>query len=347
MDSTYPNRHYQWGAQDGGTKGNALPPAAGGFAWETIFDRAISRGLTARYYYSDLPFAALYGSRGIGWVHPVVAVLRRRRRRQAPQHRLRRPRRSCGEDQGTSGDEHPHGDIRVGQAFMSDVVHAFMRVAAVPARRPVHRLRRVGRVLRPRQARATSPTAAQNHRNLANDYGLTGLPDPRASASRPYSRQGRRQPHAGHPRVDPEADLLPLALGHLNKRHRYAINIGRSLDFAHPNREPPSLPDPAGGRRHAVHAGRRPGPSAARPKPHDMAKLESSGLVERYGYEVLHAELRPALPPARQRPQGAARLDPGPMSELEPADAECSPTWRCSPWAPRWEQSAWWPAPAA
>ena len=31
-----------------------------------------------------------------------------------------------GEDQGTSGDEHPHGDIRVGQAFMSDVVHAFM-----------------------------------------------------------------------------------------------------------------------------------------------------------------------------------------------------------------------------
>jgi phospholipase C len=25
-----------------------------------------------------------------------------------------------------SGDEHPHGDIRIGQAFMSDVVHAFI-----------------------------------------------------------------------------------------------------------------------------------------------------------------------------------------------------------------------------
>ena len=27
---------------------------------------------------------------------------------------------------GVSGDEHPHGDVRVGQAFMADVVHAFM-----------------------------------------------------------------------------------------------------------------------------------------------------------------------------------------------------------------------------
>ena len=31
-----------------------------------------------------------------------------------------------GESQGTSGDEHPHGDVRVGQAFISDVVHAFI-----------------------------------------------------------------------------------------------------------------------------------------------------------------------------------------------------------------------------
>lgn len=31
-----------------------------------------------------------------------------------------------GYEPGISGDEHPHGDIRIGQAFMSDVVHAFM-----------------------------------------------------------------------------------------------------------------------------------------------------------------------------------------------------------------------------
>ncbi len=31
-----------------------------------------------------------------------------------------------GEGSGTSGDEHPHGDIRTGQAFIADVVHAFL-----------------------------------------------------------------------------------------------------------------------------------------------------------------------------------------------------------------------------
>jgi len=47
---------------------------------------------------------------------------------------------SWARDQGTSGDEHPHGDVRTGQAFMSDVVNAVHRVAAVEERRALHRL---------------------------------------------------------------------------------------------------------------------------------------------------------------------------------------------------------------
>ena len=31
-----------------------------------------------------------------------------------------------GAANGVSADEHPHGDVRLGQAFMSDVVHAFV-----------------------------------------------------------------------------------------------------------------------------------------------------------------------------------------------------------------------------
>ena len=44
MASTYPNRHYQLAAQNGGQKSNVLPPrdrADTGFQWETIFDRAL------------------------------------------------------------------------------------------------------------------------------------------------------------------------------------------------------------------------------------------------------------------------------------------------------------------
>src|SRR3954468_4108677 len=35
-----------------------------------------------------------------------------------------------------------------------------------------------------------------------------------------------------------------FGLGYLNKRHRYARNIGRSFDWTHADLDPPSLPDP-------------------------------------------------------------------------------------------------------
>ena len=102
-----------------------------------------------------------------------------------------------------------------------------------------------------------------------------------------------------------------FGLGYLNKRHRYASNIGRTLNFEHPKYALPSLPDPAAIAGHALRgaaAGRRPG--AARPKPHDLAKLQSSGLLERLGYEVPPPTARSPLPPARRRDEGADRSGP-------------------------------------
>ena len=76
MASTYPNRHYQWGAQNGGQKSNLfpfeVPGQESGFTWETIFDRAVANGVTVGYYNSDLPFAALYGARGVAWTRPIA-----------------------------------------------------------------------------------------------------------------------------------------------------------------------------------------------------------------------------------------------------------------------------------
>ena len=95
---------------------------------------------------------------------------------------------------------------------MSDVAHAFIASPAVPARGAVHQLRRVGRLLRPRQAppRARRPRQPRRPRQrLVADR----LPHPRGRdlPLHPRRAQGRaRQPHDLHPRVDPEADLLPL-----------------------------------------------------------------------------------------------------------------------------------------
>src|SRR3712207_2145385 len=62
--STWPNRYYKWSASAGGRKDNSPPVQTAGNQWETIFDRAIGRGLTARYFPSDLPFSATWGQIG-------------------------------------------------------------------------------------------------------------------------------------------------------------------------------------------------------------------------------------------------------------------------------------------
>ncbi|MFL5869989.1 MAG: hypothetical protein ACJ75R_02850, partial [Solirubrobacterales bacterium] len=60
----------------------------------------------------------------------------------------------------------------------------------------------------------------------------------------------------------------------------YASNIGRSFDFSKRDFEPPDLPDPP-----AVAAIPCAVGGSARPKEHDLVKLESSGLLDRLGYE--------------------------------------------------------------
>ena len=89
LGPTWPNRYYKWSAQSGGFKTNTIQP--GGNTWETIFDRALAHGLTVTYYYSDLPFGALWGPRAGTWLAPDLAVLRGRRGGDAPEHRDRRP----------------------------------------------------------------------------------------------------------------------------------------------------------------------------------------------------------------------------------------------------------------
>ena len=80
--------------------------------------------------------------------------------------------------------------------------------------------------------------------NLDENFGITGLRIPGVAIS-PYVRRG----HVSHMTVTHESILKLVSyrfgLGYLNKRHRYASNIGRSFDWEHPRFDPPQLPDPA------------------------------------------------------------------------------------------------------
>ena len=171
LASTYPNREYMHAAQSYGKVDNSTPSAGfqdQGFADTTIFASLAAKGIEARYYYNDLPVSALWGAKGLSRSARIEEYYQRASSGTLAPLSFVDPS-FANEGGGTSGDEHPHGDVRVGQAFMSDVVHAFMALAAVEARRALHRLRRVGRVLRPRAAaaRARHPRAATPTRTTA------------------------------------------------------------------------------------------------------------------------------------------------------------------------------------
>ena len=85
----------------------------------TIWDRLAAAGLSGRYYFSDVPFLALWGAKYIPISRPVDDVLQPTAPpARCPQVAFVDPRFE-DEDSGTSGDDHPHADIRNGEAFMN------------------------------------------------------------------------------------------------------------------------------------------------------------------------------------------------------------------------------------
>ena len=84
-------------------------------------------GLTARYYASDLPFAAVWGRGRARWTNPVERFYTECAAGTLPNISIVDPPfRDGGGGDGVSADEHPLGDVRLGQAFMSDVANAFV-----------------------------------------------------------------------------------------------------------------------------------------------------------------------------------------------------------------------------
>jgi phospholipase C len=278
LASTFPNRHYMWSAQSGGQKSNQYTANS----WETIFDRALSKGVSARYFNSDLPVSALYGQRGLSWTEPVANFYQRCQNGTLPNISYVDPAfGDGGGGDGVSGDEHPHGDVRLGQAFMSDVVNAFVES-------PQFRRGALFVVydewggffdhVKPRFVPddRSSPDMQEN-------FGVSGFRIPAVVVS-PYVKRGS----VSHATCMFESILKLLSyrfgLGYLNKRHRYAFNIGRTFEWSHPRFKPPELPDPAA--IAATPCSLQTGPSLPRSKPHDLAGLESSGLLDRLGYEA-------------------------------------------------------------
>jgi len=119
MAETYPNRFYMHAAQtdrikNDNTQTSTLP---------TIWSRLEEKGLSARYYFSDLPFLALWGTRYANISKPFSQFLADAQAGTLPNYAFIDPRFE-DEDTGTSSDDHPHADIRAGEAFLNQIYDA-------------------------------------------------------------------------------------------------------------------------------------------------------------------------------------------------------------------------------
>jgi phospholipase C len=121
---TFPNRFYMHCAQtdrlDNSTALSTLP---------TIWDLLATGGVDGRYYFSDVPFLAFWGAKYLPIARPFAAFLSDCAAGTLPQVAFVDPR-FTGEEQGLSNDDHPHADIRNGEAFLNQVYEA---VTASPA----------------------------------------------------------------------------------------------------------------------------------------------------------------------------------------------------------------------
>jgi phospholipase C len=288
LSSTWPNRYYKWSAQSGGRKDNSPPVETAGNQWETIFDRALGKGLSARYYNSDMPFSAVWGPRAVPWTNPITRFYVDCAAGTLPNVSIVDPPfRDGGGFDGMSADEHPLGDVRLGQAFMADVVRAFVQSPNYERGALFVIYDEWGGFF----DHVTPPSVPDDRQsaNLAEDFGRMGFRTPAVAVS-PYARgkQRRDRFRVDHGLYGHESIIKLITyrfgLGDLVKRDAMARNIGLSFDWERPDPEPPELPHPAHIASAPCTLGGGGVLDSQEAHANDLEGLEA--LAERFGFEI-------------------------------------------------------------
>lgn len=118
MASTFPNRVFQHAAQT-----DRLSNTLDVSTLPTIWDNLAAAGISHKYYFSNVPFLALWGDKYLG-----ISALFKDFQADAAAGRLPAvsfldPRFTILDD-GGGNDDHPHADLRAGEAFLGKVYNA-------------------------------------------------------------------------------------------------------------------------------------------------------------------------------------------------------------------------------
>jgi phospholipase C len=233
MAETYPNRFYQHSAQTDRTH-NSTDVAT----MPTIWDRLADAGVSRRYYFSDVPFLALYGSKYLDIVSPVTQFALDCAAGTLPAVSYVDPR-FLDEGSGSSGDDHPHADIRVGQAFLNGIYRSVTTSPLWPRTALVVNYDEWGGFYD-----HVAPTVAPDARPDLGT-GLRGFRVPCLLVS-PRARRG----YVDHNVYDHTSVLKMIewrfGLPALTARDAAATNLANALDFKHaPNLLAPSYAVPS------------------------------------------------------------------------------------------------------
>lgn len=118
LSSTFPNRIFQQAAQT-----DRLSNTLDISTLPTIWDNLAAAGVSNRYYYSNVPFLALWGLKYLSISGIFSDFLADAAAGTLPAVSFVDPRYTILDD-GGGNDDHPHADLRAGEAFLGQVYRA-------------------------------------------------------------------------------------------------------------------------------------------------------------------------------------------------------------------------------
>lgn len=237
LGPTYTNRFFMHAAQT-----DRLSNTATVSKLPTVWDRCADAGLTHAYYFSDIPFTALWGTKYLPISRPYASFLADAAVGMLPQVSFLDPRFG-GESQGISNDDHPAADIRNGEAFLAEVYQAVTSSPNWDSTVLVITYDEWGGFF-DHVAPPKGPISSVE-RSLGYD-GRLGFRVPTVVIS-PFARRG----HIEHAEYYDHTSILRLIewrwnLPPLTLRDAQARNLAHALDFANPDRHAPTYQVPRG-----------------------------------------------------------------------------------------------------
>jgi phospholipase C len=237
LSETFPNRIYQHAGQTDRIS-NTFEPSM----LPTVWDRLAQKGLRGRYYYSDLPFLALWGPKYVGISASIGKFYSDAAAGNLPEVAFV-DGQYAQEATGTGNDDHPHGDIRNGEKLMHDVYEAVTRSPQWNETVLFINFDEWGGFF----DHVPPPTASipPITRAAGDVDGRLGFRVP-ALLVAPWARAGvvshRQYDHTSVLRmIEDNWGLAPLSI-----RDATAANIADELDYSHPRNSAPRIDVPAG-----------------------------------------------------------------------------------------------------